>query len=79
MCATNCSDDTLKFIKHLLICFHTYILLLQALSKALTDDELFYLRLQFKLLEPNKDGHVSLENFRMVSQFYVCFLHISVE
>lgn len=38
---------------------------LKALSKALTDDELFYLRLQFKLLEPNKDGHVSLENFRM--------------
>ncbi|RWW83397.1 hypothetical protein BHE74_00008099 [Ensete ventricosum] len=32
---------------------------------ALTDDELFYLRVQFKLLEPNKDGHVSLENFRM--------------
>ncbi|XP_075484989.1 CDPK-related kinase 4-like isoform X2 [Primulina tabacum] len=37
---------------------------LRALSKALTDEELFYLRAQFKLLEP-KDGFVSLDNFRM--------------
>ncbi|XP_073131664.1 CDPK-related kinase 3-like isoform X2 [Henckelia pumila] len=36
---------------------------LRALSKALTDEELFYLRAQFKLLEP-KDGCVSLHNFR---------------
>lgn len=41
--------------------------MLQALSKALTGNELMYLRLQFNLLEPNKDGHVSLENFRVVS------------
>lgn len=39
----------------------------QALAKALTEDQLFYLRLQFKLLVPNKDGHVSFDNFRMVS------------
>ncbi|KAH9731333.1 CDPK-related kinase 3 [Citrus sinensis] len=39
---------------------------LKALSKALTEDELVYLRAQFRLLEPNKDGSVSLENFRMV-------------
>ncbi|KAJ6839120.1 CDPK-related kinase 3-like [Iris pallida] len=38
---------------------------LKALSKALTEDELLYLRSQFKLLEPSKDGRVSLENFRM--------------
>ncbi|WOK98203.1 CDPK-related kinase 3 isoform X1 [Canna indica] len=38
---------------------------LKALSKAMTEDQMFYLRLQFKLLEPNKDGCVSLENFRM--------------
>ncbi|ONK58836.1 uncharacterized protein A4U43_C08F240 [Asparagus officinalis] len=38
---------------------------LKALSKALTEDELSYLRFQFKLLEPNKDGCVSFENFRM--------------
>lgn len=38
---------------------------LKALSKALTEDELVYLRAQFRLLEPNKDGSVSLENFRM--------------
>ncbi|KAF3950014.1 hypothetical protein CMV_024177 [Castanea mollissima] len=37
---------------------------LKALSKALTEDELVYLRIQFKLLEPNKDGRVSLENFK---------------
>ncbi|OMO95982.1 hypothetical protein COLO4_15570 [Corchorus olitorius] len=37
----------------------------KALSKALTEDELVYLRAQFRLLEPNKDGSVSLENFKM--------------
>ncbi|CAI9295586.1 unnamed protein product [Lactuca saligna] len=37
---------------------------LKALSKALTEDELVYLRAQFELLEP-KDGCVSLDNFRM--------------
>ncbi|KAL1550655.1 CDPK-related kinase 6 [Salvia divinorum] len=36
---------------------------LKALSKALTEDELIYLRTQFELLEP-KDGCVSLNNFR---------------
>ncbi|XP_028120169.1 CDPK-related kinase 4-like [Camellia sinensis] len=35
----------------------------KALSKALTEDELIYLRAQFRLLEP-KDGRVSLDNFR---------------
>ncbi|XP_072957413.1 CDPK-related kinase 3-like [Typha angustifolia] len=38
---------------------------LKALSKALTEDELIYVRSQFNLLEPHKDGCVSLENFRM--------------
>ncbi|XP_031494729.1 CDPK-related kinase 3-like [Nymphaea colorata] len=38
---------------------------LKALAKALTEDELFYLQSQFKLLEPSKDGRVSLENFRL--------------
>ncbi|XP_059651189.1 CDPK-related kinase 3-like [Cornus florida] len=38
---------------------------LKALSKALTEDELVYLRAQFMLLEPNKDGRVSLDNFKM--------------
>lgn len=41
-------------------------LLLQAISRALTEDELNYLSAQFKLLEP-KDGLISLENFRTVS------------
>lgn len=44
---------------------------LQALSKALTEDELGYLRAQFTLLEPNKDGRVSLDNFKMVNFFSV--------
>ncbi|GER30116.1 calcium-dependent protein kinase [Striga asiatica] len=38
---------------------------LKAISKALTEDELHYLKAQFELLEP-KDGCVSLTNFRMV-------------
>ncbi|KAH7519437.1 CDPK-related kinase 3 [Ziziphus jujuba] len=38
---------------------------LKALSKALTDDELIYLRAQFSLLEPDADGRVSLQNFKM--------------
>ncbi|XWS46286.1 hypothetical protein CRYUN_Cryun14cG0052400 [Craigia yunnanensis] len=38
---------------------------LKALSKALTEDELVHLRAQFRLLEPNRDGSVSLENFKM--------------
>ncbi|PWA97137.1 hypothetical protein CTI12_AA032280 [Artemisia annua] len=37
---------------------------LKALSKALSEDEIIYLRAQFDLLEP-KDGYVSLDNFRM--------------
>lgn len=36
---------------------------LKALSKALTEDELVYLKAQFRLLDP-KNGCVSLENFR---------------
>lgn len=38
---------------------------LKALSKGLTADELVYLRGQFTLMEPNKDGRVSLDNFKM--------------
>ncbi|KAJ4955774.1 hypothetical protein NE237_012557 [Protea cynaroides] len=37
---------------------------LKALSKALTEDELVYLKAQYRLLEPQKDGRVSLENFK---------------
>ncbi|KAF8024523.1 hypothetical protein BT93_F1640 [Corymbia citriodora subsp. variegata] len=39
---------------------------LKALSKALAEDELVYLRAQFQLLEPNKDGFVSFDNFKRV-------------
>ncbi|XP_062092003.1 CDPK-related kinase 5-like [Humulus lupulus] len=38
---------------------------LKALSRTLTVDELFYLKEQFSLLEPNKNGTISLDNIRM--------------
>lgn len=41
----------------------------QALSKTLTVDELFYLKEQFALLEPNKNGTISLENIKTVCFF----------
>ncbi|KAF8405079.1 hypothetical protein HHK36_009976 [Tetracentron sinense] len=37
---------------------------LRALSKTLTVDELFYLKEQFALLEPSKNGSITLENLR---------------
>lgn len=38
---------------------------LRALSKTLTVDELFYLKEQFTLLEPNKNGTICLDNIKM--------------
>ncbi|KAK4804922.1 hypothetical protein SAY86_004739 [Trapa natans] len=38
---------------------------LMALAKTSTPDELFYLREQFALLEPNKGGSITLENIMM--------------
>lgn len=65
---TSCQNTFCRSLHHTL--FGTRALLffstlLQALSKALTEDELIYLRAQFKLLQP-KDGCVSLDNFKMV-------------
>lgn len=37
---------------------------LKALSKTLSEDHLFYLRAQFILLEPSRNGRISLENFK---------------
>ncbi|KAG6666301.1 CDPK-related kinase 5-like [Carya illinoinensis] len=37
---------------------------LRALSKTLTVDELFYLKEQFALLEPNRNGTISLDNMK---------------
>ncbi|KAI4307047.1 hypothetical protein L6164_030277 [Bauhinia variegata] len=42
---------------------------LKALSKALTEDELIYLRAQFSLLEP-KNGYLSLEHFKTALMKY---------
>lgn len=49
------------------------LILIQALARALTEDELFYLRAQFNLLDP-KEGCVSLENFRVVSSWFLALL-----
>ncbi|XP_062189956.1 CDPK-related kinase 5-like [Phragmites australis] len=38
---------------------------LRALSKTLTVDELFYLKAQFSLLEPDRNGCITLDNIRM--------------
>uniref|UniRef100_A0A0E0QBD1 Protein kinase domain-containing protein n=1 Tax=Oryza rufipogon TaxID=4529 RepID=A0A0E0QBD1_ORYRU len=38
---------------------------LRALSKTLTVDELFYLKGQFSLLEPDRNGCITLDNIRM--------------
>ncbi|KAG2638414.1 CDPK-related kinase 5-like [Panicum virgatum] len=38
---------------------------LRALSKTLTVDELFYLKTQFSLLEPDRNGCITLDNIRM--------------
>ncbi|KAE7999583.1 hypothetical protein FH972_003994 [Carpinus fangiana] len=43
---------------------------LKALSKTLTVDELFYLREQYALLEPNKSGTISLENVKVALMKY---------
>jgi len=45
------------------------LFVLQALSKTLTVEELIYLKGQFALLEPNKNGCITLENIKMVSYF----------
>ncbi|XP_019424037.1 PREDICTED: CDPK-related kinase 5-like isoform X1 [Lupinus angustifolius] len=43
---------------------------LRALSKTLTADELYYLREQFALLEPSKNGSISLENINQALMKY---------
>lgn len=48
----------------------------QALSKALSEEELIYLRAQFMLLEPSEDGRVSLENFKKVVKHNLPALNI---
>ncbi|KAF7810919.1 CDPK-related kinase 5-like [Senna tora] len=43
---------------------------LRALSKTLTADELYYLKEQFALLEPSKNGTITLDNIRMALMKY---------
>ncbi|XP_042386717.1 CDPK-related kinase 3-like [Zingiber officinale] len=51
-----------NFVKpgeHCLVAWSSYAI------QSLTEDQLFYLRSQFKLLAPNGEGHISFDNFRM--------------
>ncbi|ONM60069.1 CDPK-related kinase 1 [Zea mays] len=44
---------------------------LRALAKTLTTNQLFYVREQFELLGPNKNGYISLQNLKSVSKWNV--------
>ncbi|KAD4888105.1 hypothetical protein E3N88_20178 [Mikania micrantha] len=52
------------FFNHLVLDFFFLFVNLQALSKTLTIDELFYLKEQFSLLEPSKSGSINMENMK---------------
>ena len=54
------------FIHHLIGILFLHLLLPQALSKTLTMDERFYFKEQFALLQPSKNGTISLENIKEV-------------
>lgn len=56
----------IMFISVLIVLVNLCSSLCQALSKTLTADELYYLREQFALLEPSKNGSISLENINKV-------------
>ncbi|KAG6499515.1 hypothetical protein ZIOFF_039304 [Zingiber officinale] len=58
-------NNLVKFYDACEDALNVYIVMEYALSKALTEDQLFYLRSQFKLLAPNGEGHISFDNFRM--------------
>ena len=49
----------------------------QAFSKTLSEDGLFYLQAQFLLLRPSKNGQVSFDNFKSVSAWV--WLHLFVD
>lgn len=51
------------------------VLFLQAVSKTLTVDELSYLKEQFELLEPNKNGFITLETIKMVGSLSLSLFH----
>jgi Ca2+-binding EF-hand superfamily protein len=50
-----------------LMVYTAYLCVLQALAKTLTTNQLFYVREQFELLSPNKNGYISLQNLKSVS------------
>lgn len=52
---------------------------MQALSKTLTTDELLYLKEQFALLEPNKNGNIALDNISVVGSLQIILIYYSYE
>ena len=54
------------FSKLLLVLQFLFYDSVQALSKTLSIDEQRYFKIQFALLEPNKNGTISLENIKEV-------------
>ncbi|OEL21498.1 CDPK-related kinase 3 [Dichanthelium oligosanthes] len=45
---------------------------LKALSRAITEDELIYIRAQYNLLEPNsRDGRICIDNFKMDTKLFL--------
>ena len=50
---------------------------LQALAKTLTVPQLAYLREQFTLLGPSKNGYISMQNYKTVSYFCLQWFHLS--
>lgn len=63
------SNTTCRVLEVCLIALSSPVHFLQALSKTLTVDELFYLKEQFALLEPNKNGTISFDNVKTVCIF----------
>ncbi|XP_078171254.1 CDPK-related kinase 3-like [Carex rostrata] len=53
-----------RLVKHYLRATPLKRAALKALSKALTEEELIYLRLQFDLLQPNKDDRITYDSFK---------------
>lgn len=51
---------------------------MQALSKTLSIDEQGYFKIQFALLEPNKNGTISLENIKEVRIISLVFPHSAI-
>ncbi|KAI3747921.1 hypothetical protein L6452_10659 [Arctium lappa] len=59
-----------KFVKRYICSSNLRKSALRALSKTLSHDELVYLKEQFSLLEPTKNGYINVESFKTVVSKY---------